>query len=237
MMNHDAPSRMRLHLSIASWRSQGSKTGYCYTETVRDLSQRHDVTHESWSNDAMLERTRSIVLTRFRETSTADVFLWADGDTIWRTANGLNDAERLCASAYRTRGIVGGVYSKRGFGKGITVRFARGADTPKNVNIGDDLLLPAELVGAGFMAIHREALDRIAPTLPVVHDDVNGDWQPFCKTWMDREPDGRMHFVAEDEALCLHALRCDVPLVCDVAVVLGHEGEHVFTVADGERKA
>jgi hypothetical protein len=155
-----------------------------------------------------------------------------DSDMVWRVA----DAERLVQSAYRTRGIVGAFYSKRGFGRGVTARICR-EGSPQRVNIGDDLLLPAELLGAGFMAIHRDALDAIGPTLPVVRDDINGDWQPYCKTDLLPLDDGRMRFAAEDESLCLHARRCGVPLICDVAIVLGHEGSHIFTVADGERKS
>jgi len=235
MTMHDIPDQMRIYLALASWRSWGARTGWCYSETARYLSQHHDVDHEAWADDAMLERTRSRTLTRFREQRTEDVLLWVDSDMVWPIAA----AERLAQTAYRTRGIAGAVYSKRGFGKGVTTRFARNEDTPQKINIGDDMLLPAELLGAGFMAIHRDALDAIAPTLPWVRDDINrgvGDWQPYCKTELRPLDDGLYHFVAEDEALCLHARRCGVPLICDVSIVLGHEGEHIYTVADGERR-
>ena len=231
-MTYDVPERMRIHLGLVSWRTQGTRTGWCYAETVRQLDRRHEVTHETWANDAVLERSRSLFLTRFQQGGAGDVVLWADSDTIWPTAA----AERICRSAYQTRGIVGAIYSKRSFGGGITTRFVQDEGSPKSVNIGEDRLLPAELLGGGFMAIHRAALDRIAVTLPWVSDSDRGDWQPYCKTELIPLDDGRMHFAAEDEALCLAAHRCGAPVMCDVSIVLGHEGAHVFTVADGQRK-
>lgn len=229
--NH-VPDRMNLHLVIAAWRSQGSRTAYCYAETMRYLAQRHDVTHETWCNDAILERTRSQVLTRFLLHSKADVFIWADADMVWRTYQDRNDFERLAETAYRTRGVVGAIYSKRGFKRGLTVRACRD-NQPKYVATGADTLLRAELVATGFQAIHRSALERIAASLPWVAGDEHGDWLPFCKTELVPLDDGRMRFVAEDAALCENAMRCGVPVLCDVFPVLGHEGSHIFTAADG----
>lgn len=233
-----APDRMNLFMCVAAYRSVQTTTAWQWSRDMAFIAARHNVIMSMWANDALLERTRSVVLSRFLDDSQADVLVWVDADITWHgprppsgdgTVPGYDgDLIRLARSAYECEGIVGGLYPKRAFGEG----FASVPTGRLTFATGTDELLDADRIGTGFMAIHRNALQEISDRLPYV-SDTNGTWQPFCLCALG-ELDGALRFLSEDWALIARARECGVPCKIDAMPVLGHEGEHLYTVNDAQ---
>lgn len=233
MTEHPVPDRMRIHASLCAWRTVTTRTADLWTRAVADLASKHDINIASWGNDALISRARSVSMSYWLDQLTdADVLLWVDADISWRlhSKDYEGDLARICRSAYRTRGIVGGVYAKRMFGGGVAIR----PDEPCQFKTGEDMLVKAHTVSTGFMAMHREGIDKIARTLPYVSDN-NGPYHPFCLPYLTEYSAG-LRFLSEDWALCCRAHDCGVPVHIDARPVLEHEGTHFYTVADGNRK-
>ena len=228
----NSPSRMKLYMVVAAYRGVNPVTAFQWARDCAYVGARHDVIMGLWSNDALISRTRSVVLSGFLDRSEADVLLWVDADITWHGPRPGYDGDliRLARSAYECEGIVGGLYSKRAFGKG----FASVPAERQTFTTGEDKLLPADRIGTGFMAIHRNGLQKISDRLPYV-SDTNGTYQPFCMCCL-AELDGNLRFLSEDWALTARAMDCDVPCMIDAMPVLGHEGEHLYTVNDAQRK-
>lgn len=234
----NAPQHMNLYCVIAAYRSVNPVTAYQWTRDMAHMASRHNVIMGIWGNDALISRARSVVLSRFLE-SQADVLLWVDADITWNgprppskdgTVPGYDgDLIRLARSAYQTEGIVGGLYSKRAFGKG----FASVPVGRVEFQTGEDALVDADRIGTGFMAIHRNGLQEIGDRLPFISDN-NGVYQPFCMCAL-AELDGALRFLSEDWALVARARDCGVKCMIDAMPVLGHKGEHLFTVDDAQR--
>lgn len=224
------PDRMKLYMSVAAYRSVTTMTHHCWTRDMAFIAARHDAVLGTWSNDALISRTRSIMLSAFLDASDADVLVWVDADITWKgpQRDGYDgDLLRLARVAYKTEGLVGGVYSKRGFGGGVA---CRASEPMESFDTGTDRLIKGHAVSAGFFAVHRNGLDKIAKELPYVSDS-NGSWQPFCMPYL-AEYDGALRYLSEDWALCFRAHDASVPVTIDAMPVLGHEGTHIFGVTD-----
>lgn len=232
------PERMELFACLAAYRSVQTTTAWQWTRDMAYIAARHNVVMGMWANDALLERTRSVVLSQFLDNSKADVLLWVDADITWHGPRPAapdgsapaydGDLIRLARSAYECEGIVGGLYPKRAFGEG----FASVPVGRHTFTTGTDELLDADRIGTGFMAIHRNGLQAIADRLPYVCD-TNGTWQPFCLCCLG-ELDGNLRFLSEDWAFVARARECGVPCKIDAMPVLGHEGEHMYTIHDAQ---
>jgi len=226
------PKRMDLYMVVAAYRGVNPVTAFQWARDCAFIASRHNVAMGLWSNDALISRTRSVVLSQFLDRSDADVLLWVDADITWHGPRPDYDGDlvRLARSAYECEGVVGGLYSKRAFGEG----YASMHVSRETFTTGTDRLLDADRIGTGFMAIHRNGLQKISDRLPYV-SDPNGTYQPFCMCCLG-EMDGELRFLSEDWAFVARARECDVPCMIDAMPVLAHEGEHFFDVVDAQRK-
>ena len=224
-----ADDKLRVLLSLCAWRDVTMRTATAWTMSVASLAQKYALQVSPWCGDALISRARSIMISKFLDQTDAEILVWVDSDITWRITPE-NDLERLIQSAAQTRGIVGGAYSVRKFGGGITFRLRSATEFATDT----DQLLDAETVSTGFIACHREGLEAIARKLPYVVD-VNGSYQPFCLPGL-AEYDKGLRYLSEDWALCYRAHDAGVTVHLDAKPVLGHEGSHVFTVQDGMKR-
>ena len=172
------------------------------------------------SKDALITRTRSREATRFLEHGLGDVLVMIDHDIGWQPG----DLEHLVAMCLDRRGIVAGVYPKRGFGAGIASRLPAGV----SLTIGMDAIQEVDYAATGFMAIHRCVLEALAETLPMtIHE-----FRPFFEIRNEVREDGRVEGLSEDWDFCRKAIDAGFSVWLDMRPRLSHMGTHAYRVED-----
>lgn len=199
-----------------------------YLSCIRSIL-RDGPRHPEWSlwfqaKDALITRSRSTLATRYLDQGAGDVLVMIDQDISWSEG----DLEHLIDSCRSTRGIVGGVYAFRDFGKGFSVRFEAGDQA---VIGGNDEVRKASYVSTGFLAIHRTVLERLAETMPRT---IHG-FHPFFATGeLVPHPAGiGMEMLSEDWAFNRQCRLTDVPIHADLYPRLEHTGLYAFRQVDG----
>lgn len=104
--------------------------------------------------DALISRSRSKALSAFLEKTDCNVFFMLDHDVEWEMGMVLE----TCQKAHERQAIVGGFYSCRGIGMGMSSRLKSEKAT---VKMGADELHDAEYIGGGFVAIPRQVAEEV----------------------------------------------------------------------------
>jgi len=198
-----------------------------FTSILRDYRYWPNLALWFQTKDAYIIRSRSTAATRFLEQGNGDVLVMLDHDIGW--AEG--DLQYLIEKCLETKGIVGGIYPFRDFGRGVPIRFAPGT----TITMGEDTLQEVEYVGTGFMAIHREVLEQIAQTVPLT---IHG-YRPF---FIDPEglqlsmgEDGKYEYelLSEDYAFCKRAQQLGIKIYAATRPDLTHTGSYTYRMVDG----
>lgn len=175
--------------------------------------------------DGAIDRARSEIATKFLK-SDCDILVMIDRDITW--AHG--DVIYLAEMADKLKALVGGVYSKRGYGIGWAGRFNDG----KPHEIGSDRFVELgahAYLGGGFMAMHRIVLERMVDAgLPLVRQG----WYPFFMPKLVERPDGPPDYASEDWSICDSARITGSRVYALMAPVLKHWGKVGFTAIDGQ---
>lgn len=82
--------------------------------------------------------------------------------------------------------------------------------------------------GLGFCAIHRESLERVAATLPMIVEDTGVTWHPFCVPIVRDTT-----YYADDGSLCLRLRESGTELWCDPTLRAAHAVETLLTEIRG----
>lgn len=172
------------------------------------------------SKDALITRMRSVGATHYLEQGSGDVLVMVDHDIGWE-AGDLDHLVRVCLDM---KGIVGGVFPKRGFGLGVPVRFGDYGE----YTIPADRVVECQYVATGFFAVHREVLEAIRATLPLT---THGHF-PFFEAPTVTHEDGRVENLSEDYDFCEKARRLGFRVWADLRPQLTHHGTHLFTLGD-----
>ena len=187
---------------------------------LRDARRWPELALWDHAKDALITRARSTVATQYLEQGAGDVLIMVDHDIGW-DAGDLEHLTRVCLDMV---GIVGGVYSKRGFELGVPIRFGEYGE----YRVPDDRVVECSYVATGFMAIHRRVLEAMAAELPMT---VHG-FRPFFDTPLVTREDGQTESLSEDYAFCERARALGFRVWADLRPNLTHMGSHVYTVAD-----
>src|SRR3989304_10424254 len=121
---------------------------------IRDRRTWPNLVYYRISNDALISRSRSRVASDFLRSErklVGDVLIMLDHDMCWQDG----DLQHLAEKAIETRGVVAGVYPKRGFGLGAAVRFGAAGE----YTVGEDQTIEAIYGSTGFLGIHRPAAE------------------------------------------------------------------------------
>lgn len=173
------------------------------------------------SGDGLISRSRSIVVSRWWAETASDVLLFVDDDIAFEAA----DAERLVAHCRETRSIVCAAYPV-GDGSHAAVRGFDGRAIDWEYEGG---LVEIEYGATGFMAIHRDVVDALVPTLPLVHADTEQAWWPLFACVV--APMGRTNaYLSEDWSFCLRARHLGFPTWLDTRADLQHMKEIPVTM-------
>ena len=227
------PSAEKLSVQVAPvvYREAPRDLFLCITRDINEWANRQDLAMSvSWvGQDADIGRLRSMTVSDFYVRSQHDVLVMIDADTTWQ----LGDIERVARKAQECRGIVAGMVPKRAKSQGV-------ACFPMEetaLEQGKDELLPCTYVGAAFMAIHRDAVERIIGVHKIVPDvgfaGVAYFWALFQQfSIKSRANPGMGEYLSEDYAFCVRAVTAGVPVFLDQKPKLGHVGAHEFTIAE-----
>lgn len=193
------------------------------TSVVRDARRWPNLSIWYMSKDALISRSRSSMATKFLEQGSGDVLLMVDHDIGWEPG----DLEHITQVCLDLKGVVGGVFPKRGFGLGVPVRFGKYGEYV----VPSDRVVECLSVATGFFAVHREVLEAMAPTLPMT---MHG-YRPFFQQHSFERDDGQWEDLSEDYDFCQKARALGFKVFADLRPRLTHFGTHLFTVQDSTR--
>lgn len=225
----EAPLVPRIALCLVAYREVMPQTVRCL---LRDLRMKPEVQFVWSGNDALIDRTRSILATSFYNNDTLfdspgaplDVMVMVDHDVSWEEG----DIERIARTAYENGAVVAGVYPKRGFSTRLPIRTLH---TGQSYNVPSDVILECQYVSAGFMAIPRSVLTKVIETNKAMLPTIAG-YIPFFLPMVVVHEDGAREPLSEDWSLCYRARQAGCSVLADLNPVLCHTGEYAFRVID-----
>lgn len=171
----------------------------------------------SLNGEAGINRSRSIIASRWWAETADDVFLMLDDDIIFSP----EDAHRLVELCRNGHDIVcaaypvrdGGHVALRGYGK-EPFTFGGGLD-------------PVEIryASTGFLAVHRRVLDALIQKLPLCHANQQWSfWPLFDFKTIEDEPAGGHNYLSEDWNFCDMALDAGFKVWLDPSIRIQHLG-------------
>jgi hypothetical protein len=175
------------------------------------------------SGDALIDRSRSIVASRFLENKDYDILFFIDDDVVFDPVDVAKIANVMQA---QNLDIVGGAYMKK------QVKSPHLAiKTMKNSKIffgPEAFVQEVDMVSTGFMAINRHVLEKMveAKSVPLCHPK-NLRFYPFFQPF-PKEIDGEWIYLSEDWAFCYRAKKLGFKIWVDGTTKLGHAGRYVY---------
>lgn len=157
-----------------------------------------------------LVRARSILLTLGLRDG-ADVLVLVDADVV----PGLGVLEAAAAAATPDRAVFG-IYRQRD-GERLSIEPVDAAQAESALSrtlTGEPF--PILFGGLGLAAIHRQSLERVAATLPAVHEPELS-WAPFCLPLVRGSS-----YHGDDRSLCTRLREAGVELVADPQLDVRH---------------
>lgn len=146
-----------------------------------------------------------------------DVFLFIDGDISFQPL----DYEFLEKAAHETRGIVGAPYATKEW---PAVFVGAPSEARELIAFEGGGVYPANTLGMGFTAIHREAAERMVAAHPPVRMSVVD--RMAAPLFLPMVRDGRCW--PEDQSFCLRASDLGIAIHLDTRPRLTHYGRHGF---------
>lgn len=187
---------------------------------IRDARRYPSVAIWDQSKDGLIPRTRSMAASRFLEQGHGDVLVMIDHDIEW----GDGDLPYIIQAAAQEKAVVGGIYSQRQFGRGVAVRFDMG--TPPMV-VGREGIAEVDYVGTGFMAIHRDVLERLRG---YCRRTRHGYYRFFPLE--EVYEDGAIEELSEDYAFCRLVKQAGARVFAALKPTLVHHGTWAYRVSD-----
>lgn len=163
--------------------------------------------------DGLIDRSRSIIVSRWWAETADDVFLMLDDDVVFEPG----DAERLVALCREKRGIVCAAYPV-GDGSHLATRQFQG-DTIEFRPDAEPMEI--EYAATGFMAVHRDVIDALVPTLPLCHANEPWCFWPFFRPML-KDLGACTIELSEDWAFCERAGAAGFTIWLDPSIRLGH---------------
>lgn len=189
---------------------------------VRDMGRWPELRVGQRAQDALIDRMRSRIASDFLLQQAGDVLIMVDHDIAWNPG----DLEALAAACAETKGVVAGLYPKRGYGQEPPVTYLPGYKG--QVVLGEDALVPVAHIGTGFMAIHREVLVKLTHELPF----TVGNFWPFFLPAIAEAPGNRMQELSEDYAFCARVLNAGMQVHMHCKPRLLHYGHYAYRLED-----
>lgn len=169
----------------------------------------------SVDSEAGINVARSVQASKFYAETADDVFLMVDDDISFDPS----DAEGLVLLCRAGYDIVGGAYPVRD-GSHLALR----VNDNKEVEFGPDVPpTEVDMIGTGFMAVHRRVLDAMVPTLNVCHgNSTNAFWPFFDFSVVEDDLAGGYAYLTEDYTFCYRARALGFKVWLDPTIAIDH---------------
>lgn len=212
-------------LLICAFRAISLPTVQCILQLLDD-----PINPSGWrvslNGEAGINRSRSIMASRWWAETSDDVFLMLDDDIMFTP----EDAEQIVALCRNGHDIICAAYPVRDGGhvaiRGVGRRFEFGPGLP-----------PVEIryAATGFIAVHRRVLDALIPTLPLCHGNQPwAFWPLFDFKAVEDEASGGHNYLSEDWNFCDMALKLGFKVWLDPSIQLQHLGQVPISVSNME---
>jgi hypothetical protein len=174
------------------------------------------------TGDALIARSRNILVTSWWRETNDDVFLMVDDDVVFSPA----DADRLAELCRSGHAIVCGAYPTHN-GAHLACRLPAGV-TEVAFGPGQP---PLEILYAatGFMAVHRRVIDALVATLPLCHADQPWSFYPLFEARVV-EGEAGAEWLSEDYGFSAAARAHGCGVWLDPQTILQHLGEAGISV-------
>jgi len=190
--------------------------------TFVDAAEKLQQAGWSWwrkGRDALITRSRSMLVSNWWRESGDDVFLMVDNDIIFRP----EDAEKIVERTRECKGVIGATYPWRG-ATGMAVRLCDGFTDFKK----DAVPVPCDYLATGFMCVHRDVIDAMVKALPICSpQDKNMAYWPMFQTLIVDHQE-----LSEDWAFTYRARKLGFPTLIDPSIRLGHIGQKIYRLED-----
>lgn len=186
--------------------------------------------HFTQANDAMVDRARGQVASRFLRDSDCDVLLSVDSDIEFQA----EDAITICDQAHEL-GIVAGIYVTRDRNRAPVPSSCLGLNEPIILGGSDATPVPILWPAGGFLAVARRVFTAVREhaELPLMNPKQPwySFWPFYTPFWTEYEDQG-MVYLSEDWAFGERARRAGFPSYANPAVRLKHHGTYAFQHSD-----
>jgi SAM-dependent methyltransferase len=176
------------------------------------------------NGDALISRSRSIIVTKWWQETDDDVFLMLDDDVVFSP----QDAERLAGLCRAGYDIVCGAYPTHDGGH-LACRTLPGVTTI-DFGPGTD---PIEIqcAATGFMAVHRRVIDAMVGTMPLCHGKETWAFYPLFQCLVaENEAAGGYEWMSEDYGFSEMARQLGFRVWLDTQTLLRHMGNAAISV-------
>lgn len=182
--------------------------------------------------DALIDRARSICARDFLKTD-LDVLVMIDHDLEWNGSQGEYEGDicHIARLAAKTKGIVGGVVSKRTRGEGVATLFKE----ERMLDMGADELIEVHYVGSAFTAYHRSALEAVYESMGDMEPGFRPTFLP-CVVDHPVNPSKRLH-LSEDWAFCHRAQQLGIKTYATTRPIIKHWGHYPYMVTQDSEPA
>jgi len=215
-------------MGVVSHRDEAARVGYTATGPAKDMRP-WQVSLSIPHGDALIDRARSICARDFLKTDN-EVLLMIDHDLEWTGADAdyEGDLLHLARLAAQTKGIVGGVVSKRTRGEGVATLFKK----EQTLNMGAPETIEAHYVGSAFTAYHRDVVQAVSDSMIEMQPGFKPTFLPCV---VDHPVGNAKLHLSEDWAFCHRASHLGFPVHVSTRPIVGHWGHYKYTVtADSE---
>ena len=165
--------------------------------------------------DALIDRSRAIIVSRWWRDTNDDCFVMIDDDIAFEPES----AERLVAQCRAGKDVIAGLYPVRDGGH-LAVRGIHG-----DILFGPDVE-PVEVrhAATGFLCVHRKVIDALIPTLPLCHGNQPWSFWPMFQPYPDADwVAGGHNYLSEDWAFCERVRALGFTIWADPTIRLRHQ--------------
>ena len=177
-----------------------------------------------WDGDALIDRSRARLATKFMTETDADILFFLDDDIISNTMDLTHMMWKMWQNDYD---ILGGPYVIKSMKeKTFAIRLL---EDKRDVQVGKDApTIPIRYASTGCMGIRRRVFQKMIDkgTVHRCNPETMNFWPFFMP--IEKNLNGKWVYLSEDWAFCERALNLGFKVWCDFSVRLEHIGPYAY---------
>ncbi len=230
---------MSVFIGPSIWRDINVRTMSSLMTAIANAPQTEEVIWAPIWNDALLGRSRSVMVSEFLKTD-CDVMVIIDQDIVFEP----DDMWKIVEGARATESLYGAAYVTRSTEPHITSRVMPGVQEQIFAATPERRPVEYQYLATGFWAMPRAMVEAMVGaqfvdaygTHKIEEVELGADrpFTPFFSPFVCREEDGRLHYLSEDWAFSNRIRQIGYKIWVDLSIILLHMGEYPYSVRDLE---